>query len=649
MISYASRLSDTSMILLRFTVFICLVLTIFFNNSLSANESTSSRLGTQDSDLQALAQDKQWLDLLHYHQIGLFSRFESQADDPAFFFSPTGKTDPEAELKATLHALANSDHAADSAICRFPARLHWLQSKGHLNAVSTAGCHTFNEWFTKIDGESLTLAFPAAYLNSPSSMYGHTFIRINRKHGKNPLLDYSVNYAANADPDDNELLFSFKGLTGGYPGVFSVLPYYQKVTEYSHLEARDVWEYDLALSTEEVAQFIRHAWEIQNTHFDYYFFDENCSYHLLTLLDAASPRLNLSDQFMLSAIPADTVREIRQAGLIEQAIFRPSTMSLLSNMLKQSSDEIQRKAKALVETKAQIAPDRLTEALDPVEAAKLLELAYQYSRYLSIRKKQDQKLQAKKAMSILSARSKIEVEQVFTEHPTPTYRDDEGHHSKRLETSFGRIKDQHFSQLGLRMAYHDRLDNLPGYLSGAQLEMFHLKLRHTKADNSNNRTTLEALTLIDIASYSPRNDFVSPLSWEVSTGLKRPSSYDDELVAFLSAGWGQTYLLGSQQFYGLGFFDFHLDDDIRKGHHLSAGPKIGWLSQHETWSINLEIRQLFDLSGTKNKLRELELGLSKTLARHWQVRLVGQYLDLPRDRYRDDSNKTFQFSVMHYF
>ncbi len=603
---------------------------------------------TQDpQELSALSKDKEWLDLLHYHKIGLISSFESQADDPAFFFAKTGNKDPQTELEATFNALTQSDYSENSAICRFPARLHWLQTKGFLNLKNADNCSKYKDWFHKIDAKSLTLAFPAAYLNSPSSMYGHTFIRINRKSGSNPLLDYSINYAANADPDDNQLVFSYKGLSGGYPGVFSVLPYYQKVNEYSFLEARDVWEYELDLTQEEVEQFVRHAWEIQNTYFQYFFFDENCSYHLLTLLDAASARLNLSDTFSLSAAPADTVRAIHKAGLIVKTEFRPSTMSLMSHMLSETNNQLQEKAKTLVETNTTIGS--LTSGLTSIEQAKMLDLAYQYSRYLSVRKKQDQKRQSKIAISILSARSKVDEAKVFSDYPTPKYRDDEGHHSKRLEASFGQFNEQNFTQLGVRMTYHDRLDNLPGYLKGAKLEMFHLKIRHSDIDKGKDTTSIEALSLIDIASYSPRNSFFTPLSWEVSTGLKRPEAQHNELVSYLTAGWGASYLVGNQQLYALGFFDFNLDDDINKGHHLSVGPKLGWLSQHENWNLNLEFRQNFDISGADYKARSIELGISKSLAKHWQIRFNGQYLSHANNKTNQDYSKSFTLSLMHYF
>lgn len=595
-----------------------------------------------------LAQDREWLDLLHYHRIGLFSVFESQADDPRFFFAKTGKSDPHAELVATLKALEASDYANDSPICRFPARLHWLQSKGYLQDKDIAQCLKFQDWYSKIDAKSLTLAFPAAYLNSPSSMYGHTFIRINRKQGNNPLLDYSINYAANADPEDNELVFSYKGLSGGYPGVFSVLPYYQKIKEYSFLEARDVWEYDLALTEEEVAQFVRHTWEIQNTHFDYYFFTENCSYHLLTLLDAASPRLHLSDAFSVSAIPADTVRVIERAGIVADTHFRPSTMSLMTHMLENTDDEIQAKAKTIVEEDVDLIST--IEDINTLEQAKTLELAYQYSRYLSVRKKQEQKKQSQKAITILSARSKIPENQVFEDYPRPAYRDDEGHNSSRIEASFGYNNELPFTQIGIRAAYHDRLDNLPGYLKGAKLEMFHAQFRHSETADGKHKNTIERIGLIDIASYSPRNDFLSPISWEVSTGLKRPDSERDELLPFLSAGWGASYLWQNQLFYALGIFDLNLDNDIDKGHHVSLGPKIGWLNQHEDWTMNLELRQAFDVSGADFKLRAIEFGIARRLEKDWQIRFNTAYSSHAKPEQSDATfSETFSLSLLHYF
>ena len=85
--------------------------------------------------------------------------------------------------------------------------------------------------------------------------------------------------------------YAFKGLFGGYQGRFSIAPYYVAVKTYGDIENRDIWEYGLNLTQEETSQMLRHVWEMRSAWFDYYFLDENCSYHLLSLLETARPGL----------------------------------------------------------------------------------------------------------------------------------------------------------------------------------------------------------------------------------------------------------------------------------------------------------------------------------------------------------------------
>jgi hypothetical protein len=89
-------------------------------------------------------------------------------------------------------------------------------------------------------------------------MYGHTLLRIDARDQdeRTRLLAYAINFAADTD-EKNGLVFAVKGLLGGYPGTFSVLPYYLKVREYGDLENRDLWEYELDLSPPEVDRVLR--------------------------------------------------------------------------------------------------------------------------------------------------------------------------------------------------------------------------------------------------------------------------------------------------------------------------------------------------------------------------------------------------------
>ena len=52
---------------------------------------------------QHLAENPYWLRLLHYRR-NILGINESEIDDPTFFVSPIGRTDPSAELDATLAA-----------------------------------------------------------------------------------------------------------------------------------------------------------------------------------------------------------------------------------------------------------------------------------------------------------------------------------------------------------------------------------------------------------------------------------------------------------------------------------------------------------------------------------------------------------------
>ncbi|MGH6944186.1 MAG: DUF4105 domain-containing protein, partial [Geminicoccaceae bacterium] len=182
----------------------------------------------------------------------------------------------------------------------------------------------------------MTLIFPTAYMNNPSSMFGHTFLRFDRaeQSERTRLLSYAVNYGA-VTGNDNGVLFAIYGLTGGYPGTYSVMPYYQLVQKYSNYENRDIWEYQLNFTAAEVRRMLEHLWELREQSADYFFFDENCSYQLLFLLDVARPGLDLTDDFQVYAIPIDTLRAVlEKQGLMAKAVFRPSSRTRIEHRLR---------------------------------------------------------------------------------------------------------------------------------------------------------------------------------------------------------------------------------------------------------------------------------------------------------------------------
>ncbi|MEY4414106.1 MAG: hypothetical protein RIQ53_1399, partial [Pseudomonadota bacterium] len=231
---------------------------------------------------------RRWLDLLHVQPLAGIGPARSLADDPGFFLAPGGARDPEAELQATLAAFfdpAERHAAGQTAQCRFPARKAFLLDVLGLtaDALPAQPCPRYDDWRAGIRAERLTLVYAAAYINSPASMFGHTLLRLDppEEPAQSPLLSYSISYAVSDAADTADPLFELKGLFGLYPGAFTNAPYYLRVRAYTHMEDRDIWEYALDLSPVERERLLAHTWELGFTRFDYWFFDENCAYHLL--------------------------------------------------------------------------------------------------------------------------------------------------------------------------------------------------------------------------------------------------------------------------------------------------------------------------------------------------------------------------------
>jgi len=213
-----------------------------------------------------LASHPYWLKLGHYRQ-AVLSEWKSEVDSKEFFFAKDGKLNPLTELYATIKAfdtVTSNTNEKDNPICQFPARYNWLKDKVK-NQWHKSQCNEIDKWKETLNPKGLTLVFPTAFMNSPSSMFGHTLLRIDAidQTRNRELIAFAVNFAAQPDNNDNAAAYAIKGLLGKYPGNFTVMPYYRKVREYNDIESRDIWEYQLNFSEEEVEKVLMHLWEMQ--------------------------------------------------------------------------------------------------------------------------------------------------------------------------------------------------------------------------------------------------------------------------------------------------------------------------------------------------------------------------------------------------
>ena len=565
-----------------------------------------------------LSKDPAWHTLLHFKKT-LFGS-HSLIDDPRFFLSPSGKTDPEAELEATLRSFFSQElEEAQPSVCRFVGRYDWLADKLEIDRskLPVPECRRFQEILEEIKPASVTLIFPAAHINSPASMFGHTLLTVDTASGSR-LLAQAINYSA-VTRETFGPLFAIKGLFGFYPGYFSVLPYYAKLQEYSDIEHRDIWEYPLNLNGEEIKRLLMHTFEMDRIYSDYYFFDENCSYTLLFLLDSARPSLGLTDQLPLWVIPIDTIRKVKETGLVTGAIYRPSRATMirhLASLLPRSEWKISRGISV-----GRINPDiLLEEKIAPERKIVICDLAAEHLQYQYSRKDIEPGEFQERFWKILRVRSALGGAESKYEVPPPA-RPDEGHLSNRLRLGAGVRRDRIFEEVGIRPAYHDLLDNGRGYIEGAQIIFGDAALRFYSSER---KLILQKLDIIDIVSLSPRDTFFHPFSWKIKTGLVQRTGGDgrDHLVYGLNPGGGVSYPLGKGNLlYLMGETEFITGGGLDERYAAGVGASVGLLSNlNDYWKIHLFARDICYPLGDRHNAWEVGLNQNFTLTQNTSLR-----------------------------
>ncbi len=569
--------------------------------------------------LQQLANDRFWISLGHYETAKL-GGWRSYVSDKKFFLAPDGNEHPDHELSATVQALyAPASLGEQHAQCVYPARTRWLKAQLNLNDLPTPECAEYKKWFKDVSPHSAVMIFPAAYLNSPSSMFGHTLLRIDQadvQADKTSLLSYAINFGAYIEGSDNSILYAWKGLMGGYPGLFALVPYQEKLSEYRSLENRDLWEYRLNLTQEETARMVEHVWELKQIQFDYFFFDENCSYRLLELLQVARPSLRLTEQFPLTAIPTDTVKAVKEAGLVESIEYRPSReRELLSRAEPLTSEEQDWVLK--VSADQQVLQDPTFKALPRARQALIIDAAYRLERYRANGQERDPQ-RAQRSFELLRAINKNPAPEL--DIPQPGLPED-GHESRTWQAGLGTRGDRAFGEYGLRMAYHDLNDNAESFPLGAQIEILQMKLRQYEG----NHWQFQQLDLATIRSLTPRNELLQPLSWQVTGGLERvPGKHDDEtLVSHVNGGGGGTWALGDDVLgFALGTVRVEHNNDFAEFVSPASGFNTGVLWKNPLGNLSLEAKGDYFFNGEVR--RSLSLNQQWELSRNLGLRLSAQ-------------------------
>jgi hypothetical protein len=256
-----------------------------------------------------------WERVLHYRD-NLGGGRESEIDGGSFFLSANGKTSPREELEATTRAFfAPQDPKAldEHARCRFPARYAFLNEQLGLDEhVPAVRCPDLEEFLARVRPEAVGLVYVGASVRHPASAMGHAFVSIGPRAGFASAIEgkYGVDYMPKVSTE-NPVSYVVAGMSGGFDGRYRVESFANKLDEYGNRAGRDMWQYELGLTRAEAKRVALHLWELRRATIEYYYLSENCAYHMLSLLDGAVPRLDLTSRTKNLVIPLDAIKTLR--------------------------------------------------------------------------------------------------------------------------------------------------------------------------------------------------------------------------------------------------------------------------------------------------------------------------------------------------
>ncbi len=532
----------------------------------------------------AFAFSPQWLAILHY-QPALFGGYKGTIGSDNFYLSPEGKKDPAAELAATIKLFASDDNERK---CLFPARYLLLKQQG-LTDEDFPRCDEYDRFRQDLQPSGVTFLFTDAYMNNSSSLFGHTLLRIDTARKGTQLLAHGINYGAWTQGHENSFLYAFYGLSGFYPGGYTVKPYYDVINTYNNLENRDIWEYNLDLSAAELELFVAHIWEVGQTSTPYYFFTRNCSYMLMEVFDAVRPSLKLARSFPLQTIPLDTVKAaIERQGFVKSVNYRPSRERKIKHRIKQMN---RRQYQAFL--KAARNEDLDCSELTETEKADVLETAYQYVQYQYVAGDLLLADYRRRSFNLLKARNAVAAGQTFNdlkEGKNPA----DAHDSKLLAFKAGVRNGQAFQQLDFRPAYHALTDNPHGYLSGAEINFMNFSFRHY---DHHDKYVFHGVDILQLASLSPIDEAFRAVSYRINLNVRRqvnPKTRKEGYVGGGNVGGGATFALHDQLWvYALSSVDGAYGGFLPHNQWVGAGVAGGFLFKCSKAGIKGEVKKIF--------------------------------------------------------
>lgn len=585
------------------------------------------------NQLDDFSKTKKWQKLIRYEKT-LFG-YESLVRSKEYFLAEDGMTSPLHELEKTIESFESKKikNMNEHPKCLFPARFILLKKNNLVSSrLNLLDCPAYQSYIKKIDIASVSIIFSSYFIEKPASTFGHTFFRLRSSSSvkqDNDLLDYGVDFSAKVDTV-NPLVYGYKGIFGGFKGLYAMMPYYVKVKEYNNMESRDLWDYELNLSDKDLSYFQAHLFEMNRAYFDYLYFSENCSYHILAFVDAIKPEWNLMDDITTNVPPVDTIYALfNQNDIVKNIKVRPASYTQLKTSYSQMNEKQRELFKSLIDNKITI-----KEIKDNSDELFVLDT---YNLYIDFKnadvdatrslKNKEKKGYRTKKFRINSKRAKLtsESKEVDYEFLKP-FSPDKGHYTNRIGFSSSFDSNGEYLNLEYRAALHDVLDRRDGYLPMSTTELGRLKFDYNRYQE--HRLRLVDVQLARIEALRPITVFAKKLSWQFNFGFAESFTFESRtLNPYLDFDLGYTF--GNETFAIAGFFATQNSYiyESEYDYALSYGPKLRAIlsTKYISWQASYQyiLRNHTDLNKRHEWNTEARLHFSKKIS----LKVAYEYYD----------------------
>lgn len=452
---------------------------------------------------------KNWFDENNFQHLLHYQDGKSLVLNDDFFLSPEGKTNLNAEILALKESYYLPESLGDNhPRCKFPDRYFWLSKQTQLidYEVIPKFCNKLTEWHQEQETTSISALLIGGYFSNPASVFGHNLLKLNTK--EKSLFDESINFGANIPPNENSIVYIFKGLFGGYKAKFNNREFYARDLVYAKNELRDIWEYELNLTTDEILLIKLHIWSLNNKEFTYYFLKENCAYQLASIINIVED-MELP-QHTPWYIPVEFVNTLVEKNLVKQVKYQTSSeKALFDKFAKLTLDEL-----GLLEN---IINNNITTT-----DIKLLDLALDYYNYILI-DNDDKKLK--------NTKNNILVKRFALPASKSEYTDTRTQHTQLNPQKIEFSAHKNNGYISFSIFNNDLFSN------NEEVELVAPQL--TLQVSKNNQVKFNQL---DIARILKLNKHLThfphqQLSWNINFGIK---NIDDTIKPHLKAGIGKV-------------------------------------------------------------------------------------------------------------